>query len=254
LRRISALARLGRPILIGASRKSFLGAALDLPVEERLEASLAVAALAAAHGATSCASTTCGPPCASCGWSTRSAGPEARMVERLYAALHVQDLGLWAALDILLLAAIIYQLLLLLRGTRSVNVLLALATLALFYVATAPGLIELRAVHTILGNLLLYIPLLVIVVFQNQIRRPWPSSGATRSARSCPSRDREPDRGGGAGQRLARQQAHGRADRDRARRRPAHVRRDRDRARRARVLRPAAEPVSRRARRSTTAP
>jgi dihydropteroate synthase len=51
LRRISALARLGRPILIGASRKSFLGAALDLPVEERLEASLAVAALAAAHGA-----------------------------------------------------------------------------------------------------------------------------------------------------------------------------------------------------------
>jgi dihydropteroate synthase len=51
LRRLSALARLGRPILIGASRKSFLGAALDLPVEERLEASLAVAALAAAQGA-----------------------------------------------------------------------------------------------------------------------------------------------------------------------------------------------------------
>jgi diadenylate cyclase len=93
------------------------------------------------------------------------------MVDRLYAALHLQDLGLWAALDILLLAAIIYQLLLLLRGTRSVNVLLALAALALFYVATAPGLVELRAVHTILGNLLLYIPLLVIVVFQNQIRR-----------------------------------------------------------------------------------
>jgi len=93
------------------------------------------------------------------------------MIDRLYAALHLHDLGLWAALDILLLAAIIYQLLLLLRGTRSVNVLLALAALALCYVATAPGLIELRAVHTILGNLLLYIPLLVIVVFQNQIRR-----------------------------------------------------------------------------------
>jgi len=93
------------------------------------------------------------------------------MIERLYAALHVQDLGAWAALDILLLAAIIYQLLLLLRGTRSVNILLALAALALCYVVTGPGLIELRAVHTILGNLLLYIPLLVIVVFQSPIRR-----------------------------------------------------------------------------------
>ncbi len=51
LRRLAALARIGRPILVGASRKSFVGSVLDLPVEERLEASLAVAALAAAHGA-----------------------------------------------------------------------------------------------------------------------------------------------------------------------------------------------------------
>lgn len=93
------------------------------------------------------------------------------MIDRLYSALHLHDLGLWAAIDILLLAVIIYQLLLLLRGTRSINVLLALAALALCYVFTGPGLIELRALHTILGNLLLYIPLLVIVVFQNQIRR-----------------------------------------------------------------------------------
>jgi uncharacterized protein (TIGR00159 family) len=113
------------------------------------------------------------------------------MVERLYAALHVQDLGLWAALDILLLAAIIYQLLLLLRGTRSVNVLLALATLALFYVATAPGLIELRAVHTILGNLLLYIPLLVIVVFQNQIRRALAQLGRNPLSAFLPRRATE---------------------------------------------------------------
>jgi dihydropteroate synthase len=41
----------GRPILIGASRKSFIGAALDLPVEERLEGSLAAAALSVARGA-----------------------------------------------------------------------------------------------------------------------------------------------------------------------------------------------------------
>ena len=51
LRRLAVLARIGRPILIGASRKSFVGSVLGLPVDERLEASLAVAALAAAHGA-----------------------------------------------------------------------------------------------------------------------------------------------------------------------------------------------------------
>ena len=42
---------IGRPILIGASRKSFIGAALDLPVDERLEGSLAVAAYACVQGA-----------------------------------------------------------------------------------------------------------------------------------------------------------------------------------------------------------
>jgi dihydropteroate synthase len=43
--------RVGRPILIGASRKSFIGKSLDLPVDERLEGSLAVAAYASAQGA-----------------------------------------------------------------------------------------------------------------------------------------------------------------------------------------------------------
>jgi len=43
---------LGRPLLLGASRKSFLGALLDgAPPEDRLEGSLACAALAAAAGA-----------------------------------------------------------------------------------------------------------------------------------------------------------------------------------------------------------
>jgi dihydropteroate synthase len=51
LKKLPALRSLGKPILIGASRKSFLGAASGLPVEQRLEAGLAVAAYAAAQGA-----------------------------------------------------------------------------------------------------------------------------------------------------------------------------------------------------------
>lgn len=48
---IAALEKLGRPIVIGASRKSFIGSVLELPVTDRLEASLAVAAVAAWQGA-----------------------------------------------------------------------------------------------------------------------------------------------------------------------------------------------------------
>jgi len=52
LRRIPDLAALGYPVLVGASRKSFIGALLDLPVTERMEGSLGAhvsAALAGAH-------------------------------------------------------------------------------------------------------------------------------------------------------------------------------------------------------------
>jgi dihydropteroate synthase len=51
VRDLAALRVLGRPILLGTSRKSTLGRVLDLPVEERLEATLATTALGIAGGA-----------------------------------------------------------------------------------------------------------------------------------------------------------------------------------------------------------
>jgi dihydropteroate synthase len=45
LRGLAALHALGRPILLGTSRKSTIGKVLDLPVEERLEGTLATTAL-----------------------------------------------------------------------------------------------------------------------------------------------------------------------------------------------------------------
>ncbi len=51
LRATDAFADLGVPLMIGASRKSFLGHILGLPVEERLEATIAVHAVAVARGA-----------------------------------------------------------------------------------------------------------------------------------------------------------------------------------------------------------
>ena len=49
--RLDRIVTLGRPVLIGISRKSFLGGPLDLPVDERLEAGLAATAIAVYHGA-----------------------------------------------------------------------------------------------------------------------------------------------------------------------------------------------------------
>jgi dihydropteroate synthase len=50
LRHLGALRTLGRPILLGTSRKSTIGRILDLPPEERLEGTLATTALAIAAG------------------------------------------------------------------------------------------------------------------------------------------------------------------------------------------------------------
>jgi dihydropteroate synthase len=49
--RLKELKGLGRPVLVGTSRKSVIGKVLDLPVEERLEGTAATVALAIANGA-----------------------------------------------------------------------------------------------------------------------------------------------------------------------------------------------------------
>ena len=51
MRRFAELRELGHPILVGTSRKSFIGKLLDLPVTDRLEGTLATVAAAVLRGA-----------------------------------------------------------------------------------------------------------------------------------------------------------------------------------------------------------
>ena len=51
LRRLRELTVLGRPILVGTSRKSTIGSVLDLPVDPRVEGTAATVAIAIANGA-----------------------------------------------------------------------------------------------------------------------------------------------------------------------------------------------------------
>ena len=93
------------------------------------------------------------------------------MLDRLTAAVHVHDLNGLAVLDILILAVVIYQILLMIRGSRAVHMIVGVGALLLLHVLTRPGLLYLPAVHAVLGDLLLYIPLAIIVLFQNQWRQ-----------------------------------------------------------------------------------
>ena len=72
-------------------------------------------------------------------------------------------------LDIVLVAYIIYRIILLIKGTRAVQMLLGLAVILLVYVASQIG--GLYTLHWLLDNFLSSIILVIVVIFQNDIRR-----------------------------------------------------------------------------------
>jgi len=74
-----------------------------------------------------------------------------------------------AIIDILLVAFLIYQFLMLVRGRRAAQVLAGLGILVgLYLLALAAGL---KLIETVLGAVLPYTPLALIVIFQSEIRR-----------------------------------------------------------------------------------
>ena len=72
-------------------------------------------------------------------------------------------------LDIALVSFIIYRMFLLIKGTRAVQMLLGLAVILLVYVSAQIG--ELYTLHWILDNFLSSIILVIVVIFQSDIRR-----------------------------------------------------------------------------------
>jgi diadenylate cyclase len=73
------------------------------------------------------------------------------------------------AIDILAVAFIIYNLLLLIRGTRAVQMLLGLVFVGVVYYLAQ--FLELPTLQTILENLLIVLPFAIIILFQQEIRR-----------------------------------------------------------------------------------
>ncbi len=82
---------------------------------------------------------------------------------------NIPRLSFTAVLDILIVAYLIYQLLLVVRGTRAAHILLGLSFLGLLYgVSRWAGL---EMLQTIMANLIPYSVLVIVVLFQSEIRR-----------------------------------------------------------------------------------
>ncbi len=96
-------------------------------------------------------------------------------------------------LDILLVAAVVYRLLLLFRGTRAVQMVIGVA--ALVGASLLARRLELRSLQWILDNLWSFWVIALIVLFQPELRRALASAGQARFFRTLV---------GGAGEEAAR--------------------------------------------------
>jgi len=83
-----------------------------------------------------------------------------------------------SVIDILVVAFVVYQLLMIVRGTRAGHVLVGILTLVLAYVVSVWAGLE--ALHSLLNFIVPYTALAVIVLFQSEIRRTLARIGRKR--------------------------------------------------------------------------
>src|SRR6476660_10430538 len=91
------------------------------------------------------------------------------MVDFLGSILRRPPMGLWDLVDIAIVSFLIYEFLLLIRGTRAVQMGVGtLLIVAMFYISR---LAPLQTVDWMIRNMLVYLAFAAIVIFQSDIRR-----------------------------------------------------------------------------------
>ena len=89
---------------------------------------------------------------------------------------HISVISVISILDIVLVAILIYQFLVLVRGTRAAPMLVGVATLGLAFYFARLG--DLRTLNWLLSTLLPYVVFALIVVFQSEIRHALANLGS----------------------------------------------------------------------------
>jgi diadenylate cyclase len=92
-------------------------------------------------------------------------------------AIRELDLGLADLVDIVIVALLLYALLVLLRGTRAMQALWGIVILGGVYFAASS--LKLLTLQKVLGSVLVFVPIAVIVLFQQEIRRMLAAFGST---------------------------------------------------------------------------
>jgi len=82
---------------------------------------------------------------------------------------NLPELTLNGIIDILVVAFLVYQALMVVRGTRAFHILLGILTMVVLYAAAV--WMGLEALRSILAYIVPYLWLAVIVLFQSEIRR-----------------------------------------------------------------------------------
>src|SRR5580693_4674034 len=93
----------------------------------------------------------------------------------------------WIALDILLVALVIYQVLVMIRGTRAVPMLVGLTVVAITFYFARIG--ELTTLNWVVSHVLPYVVFALIVVFQSEIRHVLADLGRRLTFLSASSAD-----------------------------------------------------------------
>jgi len=102
------------------------------------------------------------------------------MIETLFPVAGPLTFDWRDALDIILMAVLVYQVGLLIRGTRALQALVGVLVVIVAYWTTGPDKpLRLATFHQVLGHILFYAPFAVIVLFQNAIRRALARLGRT---------------------------------------------------------------------------
>ena len=102
------------------------------------------------------------------------------MIEPLLSHSVLPAFGWRDALDIVLMTILIYQVGLILKGTRALQTLTGVLLVLLAYWVTSPDRpLHLRTVHRVLSSVLFYAPFAIIILFQTTIRRALAHLGRT---------------------------------------------------------------------------
>ena len=87
---------------------------------------------------------------------------------------------LLTGLDVFLIYFVLYRVLLIIKGTRAVPMLIGLMAIALLYGLTQPGRLDLPTFNWLLEQFIANLLLIVIVLFQSDIRKALASFGQTQ--------------------------------------------------------------------------